>query len=188
MPNLSLLDLSENPFQIASTRGKFFTFNNNLYIVYVEEDKKIKIKKDTEINDIYDRSQSVEKFVIYDIYLDSNILYICGSYGNNGFYLTYNLNSSSYISFTQISSVDLISHIFILNNKIHLIHRTRTSIGMSISYPGTFSTVTILNNLTPQKNAYVRDYLLNANNLFIFVEQEDDTSSYKNLKFYYHKN
>jgi hypothetical protein len=184
-PNLSLLDLSENPFDIASTRGNFFTYNNNLYIVYVEQDKKIRIKTGLSATDIYDGSASADKFVIYDVYLDSNTLYVAGNYGNQGFYLTFDMTNSSRTSFTLIPSIDLISHIFVINSKVHYIHRTNTSIGLSVSSAETISTVTILSDLTAQKNAYVKDYLYDAGKLFLFVQQEDDTTSYLNLRVFY---
>jgi hypothetical protein len=187
--NLSLLDLSENPFEVASTRGKFFIYMTNLYIVYVEQDKKIRIKTGLTVSDIYDGSLYSDEFVIYDVYLDSNLLYICGKYGSHGFHLCYNILNSNLTSFTRISSFDLISHIFVINSKVHLLHRTNSSIGLSFSSNGTFYTIPILSDLTPQKNAYIKDYLYdNSGNLYIFVQQEDDITSYLNLKVFYHLN
>jgi hypothetical protein len=188
MSNLSLLDLSENTFPISSTRGDFFIYNNNLYIVYVEQDKIIKIKTGSTTYIINDGSLGSDDFVIYDIYLYSNLLYICGSYGTNGFCLSYNLNLFSLGSFTTISDVDLISHIFVLNNNIHLLYRTASTLGLYASYSGSLSNIVILNNLTSQKNAYIRDYLYDGGNLYIFVQQEDDTTSYINLRVFYHSN
>ena len=186
MPNLSLLDLSENPLQIDSTRGNFFTYNNNLYIIYVEQDKKIRIKTGTNVNDIYDGTSSSEIFIVYDCYLDGTILYVAGKYGDHGFYLSYSMINSN-ISFTQISTVDLISHIFVINSKIHLLHRTQSSIGLSVSYQESLTTVSILSDLTAQKNGYVKDYLYDNGILYIFVQQEDDTTSYINLRVFYHQ-
>ena len=188
-PNLSLLDLSENPFAIASTRGKFFTYNNNLYIVYVEQDKKIRIKTGLTTTDIYDGTSGSDTFVIYDVYLDSTTLYIAGKYGSQGFYISYNMSTPLISGLkTDVSSVDLISHIFVINSKIHFLHRTETNIGLSVISGNLTSTVYLLDNLTPQKNAYVRDYLYSGGTLFFFVQQEDDSTNYLNLRVYYHYN
>ena len=182
--DISLFDLSENLFPISSSQGEFFNYHDNLYIVYVEEDKKIRIKTGVHIYNIYDGSKNI---IINDTYLDinSNLLYISGIYDSQGFYVIYNIQSFTFSSIELISESNNVSRIFIINNILHYIYSTHESIILSKISSGVLTSVNILNNLTPQKNAYVAEHLYSNGKLYIFVQQEDENNNYLNLRVFY---
>lgn len=183
MPELTEISYSETPLGVQSSQGKLFTYDNNLYNLYCEGNN-IKIKNQNNINIVYNGSYT---FQIYDSYIDNNILWICGTYGYDGFYLSYSLSSNSILSFVTINYIRYISHIFIIQNRLHYIYITNTSIILVSVADSESSISTVIYTNWGNKNPFISGYKYYKGTLSFFIQEEQDTneSNYLCLKVLY---